>query len=108
MLKNSLLGLLKSKVIFFENFLYVARYMSDARAQAMSYVAIGVGAMEGLEDPRMHDWWNLFQRFGLLPYDTRIAAWVFRIGWCGMIAIVAWYFWRCVQSWNETSAVEHR
>jgi hypothetical protein len=28
----------------------------------------------------MHDWYNLFSRFGLLPYDTRIAAAVFKLG----------------------------
>lgn len=88
-------------LVVFENLLYVAKYMSDARAQALSYVAIGVGAMEGLEDPRMHDWYNLFERWGLLPYDTRIAAWVFRTGWIGMIGVVLWFFWRCARSWNE-------
>ena len=88
-------------LVFFENFLYVAKYMADARAQALSYIAIGVGAMEGLEDPKMHDWWNLFQRWGVLPYDTRIAAWVFRAGWIGMIAVVSWFLWRAARSWHE-------
>ncbi len=88
-------------LIMFENFLYVARYMADARAQAGSYVAIGVGAMEGLEDPMMHDWYNLFSRFGVLPYDTRIAAIVFKIGWAGMIATVAWFGWRAFRSWKQ-------
>ncbi len=87
-------------LILFENLFYVAKYMSDARAQAGSYVAIGVGAMEGLEDPLMHDWYNLFSRFGLLPYDTRIAAIVFKIGWAGMLATVAWFAWRCYRSWR--------
>ena len=94
-------------LVFFENLLYVAKYMSDARAQALSYIAIGVGAMEGLEDPKMHDWYNLFQRWRLLPYDTRIAAWVFRIGWAGMIGIVLWFFWRCARSWNELPVEAH-
>jgi hypothetical protein len=87
-------------VIVFENLLYVARYMGDARAQAMSYVAIGVGAMEGLEDPMMHDWYNLFTRFGVLPYDTRIASAVFKLGWAGMIGTVLWFSWRGYRSWK--------
>ncbi len=87
-------------LLVFENLLYVAKYMSDARAQAMSYVAIGVGAMEGLEDPMMHDWYNLFSRFGVLPYDTRIAAAVFKIAWAGMIGTVLWFGWRCYASWR--------
>jgi hypothetical protein len=88
-------------LIVFENLLYVAKYMADARAQAGTYVAIGVGAMEGLEDPMMHDWYNMFSRFGVLPYDTRIAAAVFKIGWLGMIATVAWFGWRCYRSWKQ-------
>ncbi len=85
-------------LIMFENLLYVARYMSDARAQAMSYVAIGMGATEGLEDPMMHDWYNLFTRFGVLAYDTRIAALVFKAGWAGMIGTVLWFGWRGYRS----------
>ena len=88
-------------LITFENLLYVARYMADARAQAMSYVAIGVGAMEGLEDPMMHDWYNLFSRFGVLPYDTRIAVAVFKLGWAGMIGTVAWFGWRSYRGYRE-------
>ena len=91
-------------VIVFENLLSagvdVARYMSDARAQAMSYVAIGVGAMEGLEDPMMHDWYNLFTPFGVLPYDTRIAAGVFKLGWAGIIGTVLWFRWRSYRGYR--------
>jgi hypothetical protein len=86
-------------LILFENLLYIARYMADARAQAMSYVAIGVGAMEGLEDPMMHDWYNLFSRFGVLAYDTRIASAVFKLGWAGMIATVLWFALRSYRSY---------
>ncbi len=88
-------------LVMFENLLYVTRYMSDARVQAGSYVAIGVGAMEGLEDPMMHDWYNLFSRFGVLSYDTRIAAAVFKIGWAGMIGTVLWFGWRGYRSRQE-------
>jgi hypothetical protein len=87
--------------MFFENLLYVAKYMGDARAQALSYVAIGVGAMEGLEDPMMHDWYNMFSRFGVLNHDTSIAAAVFKMGWLGMIATVLWFGWRCYGSYRR-------
>jgi len=72
---------------FFENFLNVATYMADARRMALQYVTVG--------DPELaeHDWQALFTQFGLLEYDTRIAALVRAIGWLGMIAVVVW-FWR--------------
>jgi hypothetical protein len=88
-------------LVVFENLLYVAKYMSDARAQALSYVAIGVGAMEGLEDPMMHDWYNLFSRLGVLSQDTRIAAAVFKLGWLGMVGTVLWFAWRSYTSWKQ-------
>ena len=89
-------------LIVFENLLYVARYMADARARALSYIAIGGGSFSGdeLPDPNMHDWYNLFSRFGALPYDTRIAAAVFKVAWLGMIGTVLWFAWRCYRSWR--------
>jgi hypothetical protein len=36
-----------------------------------------------------HDWNTIFSNLGVLRYDTRIAAVVRLIGWCGMLAITA-------------------
>ncbi|HWR15562.1 MAG TPA: hypothetical protein VN577_12090 [Terriglobales bacterium] len=75
---------------FFENLLYTATYMADARAQALPLVAIGGG--EG--DENMHDWYNIFSRLGVLDRDTQIAHYVRTLGWIGMIGCVAFLVWR--------------
>jgi hypothetical protein len=69
---------------FFENWLYTATYMADARAQALPLVTTG--------DPDFveHDFYAIFSSLGVLNYDTKIAAVVRVLGWCGMIACVLW------------------
>ena len=69
---------------FFENWLYTATYMADARAMALPLVTTG--------DPEFvkHDWNTIFTSLGMLAYDTRIAAVVRLLGWCGMFGCVAW------------------
>jgi len=69
---------------FFENWLYTATYMADARAMALPLVTTG--------DPDFveHDWNTIFSSLGLLQYDTTIAAVVRSLGWCGMVACPAW------------------
>lgn len=70
---------------FFENWLYTATYMADARAQVLPLVTTG--------DPEFveHDWFKIFSSMGVLNYDTKIAALVRLLGWLGMIAIVVWF-----------------
>jgi hypothetical protein len=70
---------------FFENWLYTATYMADARAQILPLVTTG--------DPEFaeHDFFRIFTSLGVLDYDTRIAAVVRLLGWCGMIGIVLWF-----------------
>jgi hypothetical protein len=70
---------------FFENWLYTATYMADARAQMLPLVTTG--------DPDFveHDFHAIFSQLGLLNYDTRIALVLRSLGWCGMLAIVAWF-----------------
>jgi hypothetical protein len=72
---------------FFENFLNIARYMADARAMQLPLVNVGGGDIEA------GDWTLIFERLGVLDYDTRIAAVVRIVGWIGMIAVVIW-LWR--------------
>jgi len=69
---------------FFENWLYTATYMADARAMVLPLVTTG--------DPEYveHDWNTIFTSLGVLPYDTRIAAVVRLMGWCGMLASTLW------------------
>jgi hypothetical protein len=66
----------------FENFLYVAAYMADARRAALPLV----GGDES-------DWTILFTHWGVLQHDLTIAAVTRGIGWVGMLSAVAWLIW---------------
>jgi len=70
---------------FFENWLYTATYMADARAMELPLVTTG--------DPDFveHDFHAIFSSLGVLDHDTQIAAVVRVLGWCGMIAVVLWF-----------------
>lgn len=67
---------------FFQNFLYVATYMADARISALPLV----GSDES-------DWTILFTHWGVLIHDRTIAGWVRFFGWLGMLASVGWLAW---------------
>jgi hypothetical protein len=68
---------------FFENFLYIGFYMSDARAEALPLVGSGD-----------HDWNILFAQWGLLLKDVAIGGTTRTLGWLGMLAVCAWLAWR--------------
>src|SRR6201981_2187066 len=69
---------------FFENWLYTATYMADARGQELPLVTTG--------DPDLveHDWNTIFSSLGLLNYDTAIAGVVRISGWIGMLGCIGW------------------
>jgi hypothetical protein len=77
-----------SLFFFFENWLYTATYMADARAMLLPLVTTG--------DPDFveHDWNTIFTSLGVLPYDTTIAGVIRFGGWCGMVGTVVWLIWR--------------
>ncbi|HKH99029.1 MAG TPA: hypothetical protein VJ999_07975 [Candidatus Sulfotelmatobacter sp.] len=77
-------GFVFSLFFFFENWLYTATYMADARAQVLPLVTTG--------DPDFveHDFFAIFSSLGVLDHDTQIAAVVRLLGWCGMLAVVGW------------------
>jgi len=77
---------------FFEQFLPIATFMADARAQELPLLTVGDS------DDVIHDWNYLFGRLGVLDHDTQIAHAVRVIGWIGMIATIAWMAWRGLQS----------
>lgn len=83
---------------FFENWLYTATYMADARAQELPLVTTG--------DPDFveHDFHAIFSGMGVLDYDTKIALVVRILGWCGMLACVAWLAWRLRSAGSEALA----
>lgn len=72
-------------VWFFENFFGVARYMADARAQALPLVGGGG-----------HDWLEIFSRWQVLRYDTTIAAIVQICGWIGIAGAWGWLAWQAL------------
>lgn len=82
--ERQIFGFVFCLFFFFENWLYTATYMADARALALPLVTTG--------DPEFvkHDWNTIFTNLGVLSYDTRIAAIVSLLGWCGMIASIVW------------------
>ena len=85
---RQLSGFVFCTFFFFENFLYTATYMADARAEALPLVSVGGG------DYVEHDWNTMFGWWGLLLHDTQIAGFVRFLGWVGMISTVAWLGWR--------------
>ncbi len=77
---------------FFENWLYTATYMADARVQALPLVTTGDS------DFVEHDFYAIFSSLGILNYDTKIAGAVRFLGWCGMIAVVVWLALRTLRN----------
>lgn len=69
---------------FFEQFLPIARYMADARAQALPLLSVGDS------DDVIHDWNYLFGKLECLDHDTEIARVVRFAGWLGMLATFGW------------------
>jgi len=88
---------------FFENWLYTATYMADARAMVLPLVTTGD------PDNVEHDWNTIFSSLGVLQYDTRIAEVIRLLGWCGMIGIVVWLVWRSLRAatTEEGKALRH-
>jgi len=84
--------------LFFENWLYTATYMADARAMVLPLVTSGdSGFVE-------HDWHTIFSRLGVLPYDTVIASVVRTFGWAGMLATVGWLLCRGMDRATERAS----
>ena len=81
-------GFVFALFFFFENWLYTATYMADARAQQLPLVTTG--------DPDFveHDFHVIFSNLGVLNHDTTIAAVVRLLGWCGMLAVVGWFIYQ--------------
>lgn len=91
---RELMGTAFCSFLFFENFLGIATYMADARAQALPLVS----AEGGGEGDIIHDWNAIFRGLGLLPHDTQIAAVTRFLGFAGMLAVTAWFTWRARQT----------
>jgi hypothetical protein len=77
-------GFVFSLFFFFENWLYTATYMADARVQLLPLVTTGDS------DFVEHDFYAIFSSLGVLSHDTQIATVVRLLGWLGMLACVGW------------------
>jgi hypothetical protein len=73
---------------FFEQFLPIATYMADARAQELPLLTVGDGEYV------IHDWNYLFSKLGVLQHDIQIAGATRFAGWIGMLGVMGWLFWR--------------
>jgi hypothetical protein len=82
--QRQLAGFVFCLFFFFENWIYTATYMADARVMELPLVTLG--------DPEFakHDWNTIFTNLGMLQYDTLIAGIVRFLGWCGMLACIGW------------------
>jgi hypothetical protein len=76
---------------FFENWLYTATYMADARVQELPLVTTGDS------DFVEHDFYGIFSSLGVLNHDTQIADVVRLLGWCGMLGTVLWLATRALR-----------
>jgi len=85
--KGQTLSFAGAVIWFFENWLNIARYLADARAQVLPLVGGGD-----------HDWHRILARWHLLEYDAGIAAVIKTLGWVGMFAAAGWIFWRAGQT----------
>ena len=85
--KGQPLGFAAACIWFFENWFNIARYLADARAMELPLVGGGD-----------HDWNTILTRWGLLQYDTRIAAVLRLAAWLGIAATCAWVAWR---AWRQ-------
>ena len=91
--KGQSIGVAASCIWFFENWFNIARYMADARTLQLPLVGGGD-----------HDWNTILSRWGLLDYDTRIAAGL-RVGaWLGMTVSCGCLAWR---AWQDRGRVEN-
>jgi len=84
---------------FFENWLYTATYMADARAMELPLVTTGDS------DFVEHDFHAIFSSLGVLDYDTKIAAVVRLLGWCGMLAVVGWFAFQGLKTARQSESV---
>jgi hypothetical protein len=87
---------------FFENFLYTATYMADARVMQLPLVSAGGDGSE----PE-HDWHTIFSHLGVLQYDTRIASVIRSLGWLGMLSATGWLAFQTWRTRNASAELAH-
>jgi hypothetical protein len=79
---------------FFENFLYIGTYMSDARAASLPLVGSGDS-----------DWTVLFTQWNLMLLDQQIGHSMRAIGWLGMVASISWFAYQSLRERRRFSRI---
>jgi hypothetical protein len=85
--RGNVLGMAAGSIWLLENVVNIARYVGDARALKLPLIGGGD-----------HDWNTILNRWGLLNYDTEIAAWLTLSGWTGIGVVFCWVLWR---AWHD-------
>jgi hypothetical protein len=85
---------------FFQQFLPIAVYMADARAQQLPLLTVGDSEYV------IHDWNYLFGKLGLLEHDVQIAGTVRIFGWLGMLGVTLWLLRRELSRTQELPGSE--
>ena len=80
MRRGELMAVAATTLWGFQNLLYIATYMADARRSALPLV----GSDES-------DWTILFTHWGVIHHDLTIAGLTRGLGWIGMIGTLAWF-----------------
>ena len=81
--QRQIYGFVFSVFWFFENFLYIGTYMSDARTSVLSLI-----------NSDESDWTILFTKWNVLQYDQQIGHVSRMIGWAGMLTVMVWLSYR--------------
>ena len=84
-------GVAASLVWIGENLFNIARYMADAREQRLPLVGGGD-----------HDWTEIFSRWHMLQFDTRVAGLTRGIGLLIIVGALVWLYRR----WRESASRE--
>jgi len=93
--KGQPIGVAAAVIWFFENWLNIARYLSDARAMELPLVGGGD-----------HDWNTILGRWGLLAYDLRIAQIIRFLAASGICIASLWVLWRAWHDRAVKSSIE--
>lgn len=83
-----------------QNFMDIAPYIDDARAQRL----LLLGGVTGRDAPGYHDWNNILGRLGWLEYDHLIAKISYDVGRLLMVAMFVWGGYVLLKQYRDLKA----
>ncbi len=100
--RKSLVSVSVALLWLFENFFDIAAYMETAKSDGpIVFGVLGWG---------YHDWWCIFSHWGILHYDTTIAAIMRITGWLGLFSTLVgttYLWWQCQKIFGRPLAYQH-